>query len=255
MKFQKRLEAEGPSIFIDGESSCSAIKYKILKKHISNSTLSFDFHLAPRLPVDGECSICIEKFGDSSSLISTSCGHRFHPYCLIAALDSGFCASCPLCRRSAGELVPDGPDGDCLRFLAMTHVNARAVQRCHDRVMNSLEKDFTSLQNKANQDLSGDAALYLVSEITVLASKLDRTVRSAALNYEGFRKILKKFDKRTGRSISSAMLPRLQTSGFFVDVTSQNGRCASLRHRLTSLLRGHTPPNGQPASEICVLSP
>jgi hypothetical protein len=68
--------------------------------------------------------------------------------------------------------------------------------------------------------------------------QLDATMQYDALNYEGFRKILKKFDKRTGCGISSSVLADLQRHGFFIDSSALgNGRCAALRIALSSLLR------------------
>ncbi len=67
--------------------------------------------------------------------------------------------------------------------------------------------------------------------------RLDATMQYGALNYEGFRKILKKFDKRTGCGVSSSVLADLQRHGFFLDSSALgNGRCAALRTALISLL-------------------
>jgi SPX domain protein involved in polyphosphate accumulation len=78
----------------------------------------------------------------------------------------------------------------------------------------------------------------LEAEVLTSLERLDATMQFGALNYEGFRKILKKFDKRTGCAVSSRVLPDLQRHGFFLDSSDLgNGRCAALRIALNSLLR------------------
>ena len=71
---------------------------------------------------------------------------------------------------------------------------------------------------------------------------LDTTIKFSTLNYEGFRKILKKFDKRTGCGVSAAAMADLQRMGFVADsALFGTGRCAALRaslHRLLCELRG-----------------
>ena len=78
----------------------------------------------------------------------------------------------------------------------------------------------------------------LEAEVLLSIKRLDATAQYAALNYEGFRKILKKFDKRTGCGVSSSVLADLHRHGFFLDSSALgNGRCSSLRIALSSLLR------------------
>ncbi len=78
----------------------------------------------------------------------------------------------------------------------------------------------------------------LEAEVLKSLERLDTTMQYGALNYEGFRKILKKFDKRAGCAVSSCVLPDLQRHGFFLDSSALgNGRCAALRIALNSLLR------------------
>jgi SPX domain protein involved in polyphosphate accumulation len=122
----------------------------------------------------------------------------------------------------------------------MVHVNANAVQRCHEGTLRLVESELQRYHQRA-------AALPLYStnerqalEAEVLKSleRLDATMLYGALNYEGFRKILKKFDKRTGCAVSASVLPDLQRHGFFLDSSPLgNGRCAALRAALSSLLR------------------
>ncbi len=78
--------------------------------------------------------------------------------------------------------------------------------------------------------------LDLEAKVLTSLERLDATMQYDALNYEGFRKILKKFDKRTGCAVSSFVLADLVRLGFFVDSNALgNGRCSSLRIALNSL--------------------
>ena len=127
MKFGKRLRAEATELQINEESRAALIRYKILKRHIRNMDLPTS-RSRNLQAVEGECCICFEPFQFASQQILTACQHAFHPGCLVHALGTGSCTSCPLCRRTAAGLVPSGVDGDCIRFLAMIRVNANAVQ-------------------------------------------------------------------------------------------------------------------------------
>jgi hypothetical protein len=233
MKFQKVLASEASEITINEDFRTALIKYKILKKHISGIEKS---QIKSRLAkeIDGECSICLEPFNLSISAVTTTCGHRFHPYCLIKALGTGPCISCPLCRRKAAELVPNGLDGDIIRFFAMVRVNANAVQRCHESMLRFLEARLASLHIRSGKD----GRELLIAAITDDLARLRATMRFAALNGEGFRKILKKFDRRVGCGASPAAMADLRRLGFFLDTAvAGSGRCAALRGALLALLR------------------
>jgi SPX domain protein involved in polyphosphate accumulation len=122
----------------------------------------------------------------------------------------------------------------------MIHVNANAVQRCHEGTLRLIESELQHYQQRAAtlQLWSVSERLALESEVWNSLEKLDATMQYDALNYEGFRKILKKFDKRTGCVVSSSVLADLQRHGFFLDSSALgNGRCAALRIGLSSLLR------------------
>ena len=239
MKFQKRLQSEAPHLLISEEYRIALIKYKILKKYIRTMcATSVQDRQEPSL--EGDCCICLEQFDRASHMISTSCGHCFHPNCLIKSVGTGPSHCCPLCRRSASELVPVGNDGDRLRFLAMVNVNANAVQRCHENSLRLIESELQHHQQQAAalQLWSMNERHELEAEVLLSIKRLDATAQYAALNYEGFRKILKKFDKRTGCGVSSSVLADLQRNGFFLDCSALgNGRCTALRIALNSLLR------------------
>jgi hypothetical protein len=240
MKFQKRLQSEAPSLLISEDYRIALIKYKVLKKHIG-AMCSTNVHDRSQWPqAECDCCICLEQFHSSSSMISTRCGHSFHAYCLIKSLSSGTCNCCPLCRHPAAGLLPTGNDGDCFRFLAMVHVNANAVQRCHQGTLRLIESELQHYQQRAAKLQMWPIRERLALEAEVLKSleQLDATMQYGALNYEGFRKILKKFDKRTGCAVSSSVLADIQRHGFFLDNSALgNGRCAVLRIALSSLLR------------------
>jgi hypothetical protein len=149
MKFQKRLQTEAPRLLISEDYRIALIKYKILKKHIGAMCTANAEDRSHEQPAERDCSICLEQFHGASNMISTSCGHSFHPYCLIRSLSSGPCNCCPLCRRPAARLVPTGNDGECLRFTAMVHVNANAVQRCHEGTLRLIESELQHYQQRA----------------------------------------------------------------------------------------------------------
>ena len=122
----------------------------------------------------------------------------------------------------------------------MVHVNANAVQRCHEGIFRLIESELERYQQLAAtlQLWSTTERPALEAEVLTSLERLDATVQYDALNYEGFRKILKKFDKRTGCAVSACVLPDLQRHGFFLDGSPLgNGRCAALRIALNSLLR------------------
>ena len=117
----------------------------------------------------------------------------------------------------------------------MILVNANAVQHCHEVMLQSLERCLAVFQERSNTGAlcTGDA-----TEIADCLSKLHATMRFAELNRDGFRKILKKFDRRTGCGVSPAAMADLQRRGFFVDSgVFGNGRCAALRIALGDALR------------------
>ncbi len=239
MKFQKHLASEAPSVYLNEDFRTALIKYKILKKHISAMDIG---QISSRLgqQVDGECSICFEPFQFAISVITTTCNHGFHPNCLIQALGTGPCTSCPLCRRTAAGLVPAGLDGDILRFLAMVHVNANAVQRCHESMMRLLESRLAGFQEllRRGGGRHREHREPLAAAASEDLARLQTVLRFSALNSEGFRKILKKFDKRTGCGASSQVLADLRRRGFVADAAVfGNGRCAALRIALHEVLR------------------
>jgi SPX domain protein involved in polyphosphate accumulation len=90
----------------------------------------------------------------------------------------------------------------------MIHVNANAVQRCHDNTLRLIESELQPYQQRAAtlQLWSTNERQALVAEVLKSLERLDAMMQYGALNYEGFRKILKKFDKRSGCAVSSSVL-------------------------------------------------
>ena len=122
----------------------------------------------------------------------------------------------------------------------MVHVNANAVQQCHEGTLRRIESETQRYQRLAAtlQLWPTSERQALEAEVLKSLERLDATMQYDALNYEGFRKILKKFDKRTGCAVSACVLPDLERHGFFLDSSPLgNGRCAALRIALQSLLR------------------
>ena len=108
-----------------------------------------------------------------------------------------------------------------------------------------MESELQHLQQQAAalQLWSMSKRHALEAAVLLCLERLDATVQYGSLNYEGFRKILKKFDKRTGCGVSSSVLADLQRHGFFLDSSVfGNGRCAALRIALQSLLRALRVP-------------
>ena len=238
MKFQKQLAREARSL-TNERFRQSLIRYKTLKKHIHQMKINWKFDLHPVL--DEECSICFEPFSLACRVITTSCGHIFHPVCLIEALGTGSCTSCPLCRRSAAGLVPEGRDGDCLRFLAMLKINANAVESCHEDCMSAVEAHLATLQRTLEDrwlPFFPNERRRITQELGNLLNLVKGLKTFDDLNWEGFRKIVKKFDKHTGFKVSAEIGARLQGFRFIKDSSiSGNGRIMHLRSQLESLLR------------------
>ena len=206
MKFQELLESEAPRVGILGDGSIIMVKYGILKAYIAGLDTSGSGEQNSTTMIDGDCSICFEPFHSSPRSITTKCGHSFHPTCLIRSLGFGACSSCPLCRCKSMDLMPDGIDGDCLRFLAMVLVNTKAVEQSFHQALGSVEERYESLQ-QAFESAMGPAAAggrpdeplstiashareSLLAQAEQALTDLDAMLKFAELNREGLRKIL-----------------------------------------------------------------
>lgn len=233
----------------------SMIRYKVLKQMIRKMDFATS-HQRSKEAMPGECCICFEPFHHRSEAISTRCGHDFHPCCLIDAFSvEGSRGNCPLCRAPVAELVPPGFDGDVLRFLAMVRVNIDAADSCHERFVRHLRSHAKTLQDALTAPRAGTFRRFLpswgcdarrrglVAEAALLRSHVAAAERFAAANCDGFRKILQKFDSRSGaRPLSPHVLPRLASRGFARDADDGPcaGRLAALRSELTRAF--HLPP-------------
>jgi len=129
----------------------------------------------------------------------------------------------------------------------MVRVNANAVQNIHDQAVAAMERRVQELD--AHRRMAGGLCMVcvfspevhrrvMIAEATETLAVLERMVRFDRLNIDGFRKITKKFDKKTGYHISPEMMDELHRASFFRDVSVfGNGRCAALRARIDMLLR------------------
>ena len=124
--------------------------------------------------------------------------------------------------------------------MAMVLVNSNAVQHCHETSLRILEADLQLYQHAlASQRINATTGHpVLAAQISSSLERLELLMQYSALNYDGFRKILKKFDKRTGCGASAAVLADLRRRGFYLDGgVFGNGRCAALRIALQAAHR------------------
>jgi SPX domain protein involved in polyphosphate accumulation len=138
-------------------------------------------------------------------------------------------------------LVPTGIDGDCLRFLAMVLLNTQAVERCHEGTLQYLETRLQQLSQRLSmgpQQHAKEEVDAMEAEVAASLEMLETAIRYGALNYDGLRKILKKFDKRTGFGVSPVALESLQRRAFVADAATEGtGRCMALRTALLAMLQ------------------
>ena len=263
MKFGKYLQNQVIPELVEPEYKLlktSMIRYKLMKKVINKIDFKTS-HSRHEERLSEECCICFEPFGFRSEAISTRCGHFFHPCCLINAFSvQGSQGTCPLCRSAIAELVPKGFDGDVLRFLAVLRVNMDAADNCYERFVRHLcngadelleasKEKQTTFFGPIRRFFAGwrcDARQQqLAKKAMLLREHAAAAQRFAVANRDGFRKILKKFDRRSGaRPLSVHILPQLAVRGFARDADSapHRGRLAELREHLTRAF--HLPPEG-----------
>ena len=104
-----------------------------------------------------------------------------------------------------------------------------------------LEVRLASFQDHIRRN--GGREQHFAVAITEDLAKLHTAMHFAALNSDGFRKILKKFDKRTGCGASPAAMADLHRLGFFLDNSVfGSGRFAALSIALHDLLRAARGP-------------
>ena len=253
MKFGKHLE-EKVALEFSNDPKYSAfrssmVRYKILKKMLKS--MDFATSKARRNEeTSEECCICMEPFEFQSEAITTRCGHHFHPCCLIDAFSVSNCqGNCPLCRMPVAELIPAGLDGDILRFLAMVRVNINAADSCHEKFVSYLQSLTKNLLETAKETDIGvfgrlltswgceERKQQLAEDAAQLCAHIAAAELFAAANRDGFRKILKKFDRRSGaRPLSPHVLARLESRGFALDAAAGPGagRLGELRRQLVA---------------------
>jgi hypothetical protein len=251
MKFGKHLKEKVAAKFAT-DPKCSTlnssmVRYKVFKKVLKS--MDFAALKARRNEeTSEECCICFEPFEYRSDAIRTHCGHLFHPYCLIDAFSVSNCqGNCPLCRFPVSKMIPCGLDGDILRFLAMVRVNINAADACHEKFVSylqSLTKNLLTLV-KAAEGLGhlltswgcGASKKQLADDAARLCELIAAAELFATANRDGFRKILKKFDRRSGaQPLSPHVLARLESRGFALDAAAGPGagRLGELRRQLVA---------------------
>ena len=148
MKFAEYLKRVSTSLFLKERSSRfseSTIRFEEIQCCIEK----FDFkafEFVADTPFAGECSICLDSFGQRSSVLITKCGHPFHSMCLVNCLVSKHAArSCPLCRTTREEMVSDGLEGAVFQFLEMIHTDVAMVERCHQAFLRNAQRRTSKL--------------------------------------------------------------------------------------------------------------
>ena len=121
----------------------------------------------------------------------------------------------------------------------MVEVNANAVEACHDGFMQLQELRLDNYEVAAQAgsvDHRSSPFADLRHALQEELRMLDAATEFARLNAEGFRKILKKFDRRVGFGVSPRLLAWLARRSFAADARDPAGRCARARARLERLL-------------------
>ena len=149
------------------------------------------------------CCVCFENYRTAKEYIVTRCKHSFHPACLISAFDyGGSRPSCPLCRMSVKDLMPDGMDGQILSFVAMLKLNLTAADKCYIRFLHIIKSQIESTgKNDESQSNYNDleASLRIADLFSIV-------------NFTGFSRIIEKYE--------TIMLLRCPEISKFLETTS-----------------------------------
>jgi len=171
---------------------------------------------------------------------------------------------CPLCRTPLELAIPGGVDGDILGFLARLRMAAHEMTTCHAQVLNEISSRFEQLASKSAAERRADSCIPVLARwkqqraqqkqehsIIQLRDKLDESALWALTNLQGLRKILKKFDKRTGMALRGEFLRQLVLKKSFVqDSLPGTGRCCQILHGVLELQRANTQPLAQPQMSV-----
>jgi len=263
MKFGGNLKDIAEKV-ADQRMRRTMLRYKQLKKDVKS--IAFQLHDSGRCErlCEGDCAVCLEPLGRDLDVVTTSCGHRFHPICVAEALIAGRDHSCPLCRTPLELAIPGGVDGDILGFLARLRMAAHEMTTCHAQVLNEISSRFEQLASKSAAERRADSCIPVLARwkqqraqqkqehsIIQLRDKLDESALWALTNLQGLRKILKKFDKRTGMALRGEFLRQLVLKKSFVqDSLPGTGRCCQILHGVLELQRANTQPLAQPQMSV-----
>ncbi len=70
----------------------------IINEDYSINTFTLNISDDATIPIDESCSICLENFNDTISIIKLECNHTYHKDCITAWLNNN--ETCPLCRQN-----------------------------------------------------------------------------------------------------------------------------------------------------------
>jgi hypothetical protein len=164
MKFAHMIKGVAEEV-VDERMRHTLLRYKLFKKDVKRIAL----HLGKtgrrekEEVCDGDCSVCLEPLGREVDVITTSCGHRFHPICVAEALIAGRDHSCPLCRTPLELALPEGVDGDILRFLAQLRMAAHEMTKCHAQVLSEISAHCARLPSASAPIEAGCAPHFLAA--------------------------------------------------------------------------------------------
>eukprot|EP00961_Rhodomonas_salina_P241332 3260647-Rhodomonas_salina.2 len=215
--FQKYVEEESPKFKDDPRFTKGLVRYKDLKTHIKNmenGKYGCSFKSLGKKYIDDECAICLEELGHACDVITTTCNHKFHTFCLIQSLGDGICSSCPLCRNKVENIVPGGIEGASMKLVAKLRINIDQAQWCHKQVFDEIHKkaqgclhEIRGIKAKTCFQINyGKKSKRLASRVTELKEKLDLLEHFDRVNVMGFTKICEK----VGRKVSTILGETLQ---------------------------------------------
>ena len=249
MKFRGEIEATKEKV-ADERMRSTLLGYKQLKKDVKSIAAQLRASGRHERLCEGDCAVCLDPLGREVDVVTTSCGHQFHPICVAEALIVGRDHSCPLCRRKVDLAMPGGVDGEILRFLARLRMSAHEMAACHSQVLSEISVHCARLpQRPAPLDApshSGCTPHFFSAyhqrgkehKRKVAVANVQRRVSESALwaltNLHGLRKILKKLDKRTGMTLRGEFMRQLVLGKSFVqDFIPETGKYSEILRSVT----------------------
>ena len=247
MKYGKYLEREALLLYEGEEIKEATMMYKILKKYITVIQVDGALRNATSDVTSDRCDLCRQLWTLGPGILTSKCKHSFHPTCIMTCFNCEQSARrCPVCGCSSDNFMPEGFDGEVLQFLSMVRMNVNAVEACHINHMRDLEQKFAWLQKlyadsgvqlESTTPVHQHLAMELQNLCNLLLSQLKLVEFYGWVCYEGIRKIMKKFDKRTMLQTSDAFLQTLHPLLFFRNCCCPgSGALVEMRQQLARLL-------------------